>query len=170
MGAAAILVHAPPARAQVFSEELRVRGFWPDVALSAGGGIGLGDSLGTNVMARARVGALYAYEPLIVNLGITGEVGALARRGMGLELELNHFGGPFLQAGFERVAGDDWMSHVMLGFAEFGVEWQHRIDPGLPAANNALMFVLRLPVGIWWFLLVKDAEQDAAQKRARGED
>jgi hypothetical protein len=147
----------------VFSEELRTRGFWPDIALAVGGGIGLGESLDTNVMARARLGALYAYEPLIVNFGITGEVGALARRGLGVELELNHFGGPFLQAGFERVAGDDWMSHLMLGFSMFGIEWQHRVDPGAGAANNALMFVLRAPIGIWWFLLVDDSRRKAAQ-------
>lgn len=160
--AIALLAHASPVQAQVFSEELRARGFWPDIALSVGGGIGLGERLETSVMGSARVGALYAYEPLIINLGISGQVGALAKRGVGLELEVNHFGGPFVQFGFDRVADSDWMTHAMLGFALFGVEWQHRVDPRAGAADNALIFVLRAPIGIWWFLLVDDARHKPA--------
>ena len=154
---AAICARPAPARAQAFAQELHRSGFWPDIALAVGGGIGLGGGLDTNVMARARLGALYAYEPLIINLGVSAEVGALAERGLGLELELNHFGGPFVQLGFDRVLGSDWMSRVMLGFTLFGVEWQHRFDRGAARADNALMFVLRVPIGIWWFLLVDDA-------------
>jgi hypothetical protein len=141
---------ASPAHAQVFSEELRVKGFWPDIALAVGGGIALDHALDANVMGRLRIGALYAFEPLIVNLGVSGEVGALAERGYGLELEINHFGGPFLQAGFDRVLRDDYMTRVMIGFTMFGVEWQHRLDTH---ASNALLFVLRAPIGIWWFLI-----------------
>lgn len=153
-----------PARAQVFSEELRRTGFWPDLALALGGGIGLGHSLDTNVLGRARLGALYAYEPLIVNLGISADLGALAGRGIGVELELNHFGGPFLQAGLDRVTSSDWMTHVMLGLSLFGVEWQHRMHT-IP--DDALLFVLRVPIGIWWFLLAQDARAPP-RRPARG--
>jgi hypothetical protein len=137
------------AAAQVVAEELRIQGLWPDIALSGGGGIGLGNSLDTNVFARLRLGGLYAYEPWVVNLGATGELGALAEHGAGAELELNHFGGPWLQAGVSRVRRAHWMGHAAIGFAVFGVEWQHRFAD---RAENALLFLLRAPIGIWWFL------------------
>jgi hypothetical protein len=109
-------------------------------------------------MGRLGVGALYAFEPLIVNLRISGEVGASAERGFGAELEVNHFGGPFLQLGFDRVLRDDYMTRVMIGFTLFGVEWQHRLDT---PAHNALLFVLRAPLGIWWFLLTHQPQSTA---------
>jgi hypothetical protein len=143
-------VHPVHAHAQVFAEELRARGFWPDVALAFGAGIGLGHALDTPVFGRLRVGALYAYEPLVVNLGVSAELGALAGRGFGAELELNHFGGPFVQLGLDRVTDRDFMTHAMLGFSLFGLEWQHRLDS---SPSDALLFVLRAPIGIWWFLL-----------------
>jgi hypothetical protein len=151
-----LLASAAPVHAQVFSEELRMKGFWPDIALALGGGIALDHALDTNVMGRARIGALYAFEPLIVNLGISGEVGASAERGFGVELEINHFGGPFLQLGFDRVLRDDYMTRVMLGFSMFGVEWQHRLDTHV---DNALLFVLRAPIGIWWFLITHQPDE-----------
>jgi hypothetical protein len=141
------------ARAQVYSEQLRIRGFWPDAAIALGGGIGVGHSLDSNVFGRLRLGALYAYEPLIVNLGVSGEIGALAERGAGIDLELNHFGGPWLQLGMARVLHDDFMTHVTLGFSLFGVEWQHRLDY---RRDNAILFLLRAPIGIWWFLIEND--------------
>jgi hypothetical protein len=152
-----------PAAAQVFSEELRVTGAWPDASLSLGGGIGLDHSLDTNVFGRLRLGALYAYEPLIVNLGITGELGALAQRGVGLELELNHFGGFWAQFGVSRVLDAAFMSHATLGFAIFGIEWQHRHTD---RRNDALVFLLRAPIGIFWFLMQDQAERE---RRSRGE-
>jgi hypothetical protein len=149
------------AAAQVFSEELRVKGFWPDLALELGAGFGLGQRLATPVLGRVRLGALYAYEPLILNLGISGELGALARRGLGVELEINHFGGVWLQGGFERVRGDDWMTHATLGFSVVGVEWQHRFND---RPDNALLFVVRAPLGIISFLLHDDARRTREQR------
>jgi hypothetical protein len=160
----AALCCAAPARAQVYSEELRVHGFWPDIALATGGGIGLDGTLDSNVFARLRLGALYAYEPFIVNLGVVGEVGCAAERGAGLELEINHFGGPFLQTAFERVTRGDSMARVLLGFAIFGVEWQHRLSTH---PDNALLFVLRAPIGIWWFLSTRS---EPARPPPRTED
>lgn len=153
------------ASAQVFAEELRIKGLWPDLALQFGAGFGIGDRLATPVFGRARLGALYAYEPIILNLGLTGELGALARRGLGVELELNHFGGLWLQGGFERVLGDDWMTHATLGYTVIGVEWQHRFTD---RPDNAVLIVVRATLGILWFLLADDArrtrEQRARQK------
>jgi len=149
------------ASAQVFAEELRVKGFWPDLALELGAGFGLGQRLATPVFGRVRVGALYAYEPLILNLGISGELGALARRGLGVELEINHFGGGWLQGGFERVRGDDWVTHATLGYSVVGVEWQHRFNA---RPDNAILFVVRAPLGIIWFLLHDDARRMREQR------
>lgn len=155
-------VGAPAAAsAQVFAEELRIEGAWVDAALSLGGGIGVGNDLDSNVFGRLRLGALYAYEPWIVNLGVTGELGALAERGVGAELEVNHFGGPWAQFGISRVLDAQWMSHLALGFAVFGVEWQHRL--GTPS-RHAVLFLLRAPIGIWWFLL---RDHDARARRQR---
>jgi hypothetical protein len=156
------------AAAQVYSEELRIKGAWPDIAVSFGGGIGVGNGLDTNVFGRLRLGGLYAYEPWVANLGVTGELGALPQRGAGLELEINHFGGPWVQGGLSRVvgvsrtSGAQWMTHAALGFALFGVEWQHRL--GTPS-DNAVLFLLRAPIGIWWFL-VHDHE---ARKRHKAD-
>jgi hypothetical protein len=156
------------AAAQGGAEEQRIQGAWPDIALSGGGGIGVGNSLDTNVFARLRLGALYAYEPWVVNLGATGELGALAEHGAGAELELNHFGGPWLQAGFSRVRRSQWMGHfavgLAVGFAAFGVEWQHRFAD---RAENAVLFLLRAPIGIWWFLL--DDHNKRRRERAAGD-
>lgn len=158
---------AQAASAQVFAEELRIEGAWPDAALSFGGGIGAGNDLDTHVFGRLRLGALYAYEPWVVNLGITGELGALAERGAGAELEVNHFGGPWAQFGLSRVLDAQWMSHVALGFAVFGVEWQHRL--GTPS-RHAVLFLLRAPIGIWWFLLEDDALRTRRQRARRRAD
>lgn len=149
------------ARAQVYAEDLRLVGFWPDIALSVGGGIGVGNGLDTNVHSRLRLGALYAYEPLIINLGVSGELGALAERGAGLDLEINHFGGPWLQGGVARVTRGQTMSHAAIGFALFGVEWQHRFRG---SNDNALIFLLRAPIGIWWFVSAANARQKHKQE------
>jgi hypothetical protein len=150
------------AAAQVYAEELRIEGAWPDAAFSFGGGIGVGNSLDTNVFTRLRLGVLYAYEPWLGNFGVCGELGALAERGAGLELELNHFGGPWGQVGASRVLRSQWMGHLALGFAVFGVEWQHRFGA---EPSDAVLFLLRAPIGIWWFLLHDDAERQRRRKR-----
>jgi hypothetical protein len=138
------------ASAQVIPEELLVRGFSWDLQIEGGAGFGLDGRLPDIVVGRLRAGALLANEPLIYNLGITGELGGLASRGVGAELEVNHFGGPWARAGLSYVRGDDWMTRLSLGFAIFSVEWQHRLASWEP--RNALMFQLRLPIGIYCFL------------------
>jgi len=58
--------------------------------------------------------------------------------------------GPWLRVGLSYVRGDDWMTRASLGFAIFSLEWQHRLAVWEP--RNALMFQLRLPIGIYCFL------------------
>lgn len=140
------------ARAEVSmqaSPEPPIAGVWPDIALTVGAGIGIDQPLGTNVLARVRLGAMFAYEPWVLNLGVTGEIGALAEHGLGLELELDHMSGPWLQVNASRVEPGRFMGHLGLGYFVFGVEWQHAFGD---APQDALLFVLRLPIGILWFL------------------
>jgi hypothetical protein len=141
---------APSAGAQGIPEELLVRGVSWDLQLEGGGGLGLNGSLDDNFIGRIRAGGLLADEPWIFNLGVTGELGGLASRGVGAALEVNHFGGPWIRAGASYVRGDAIMSRASLGFAIFSVEWQHRFRAWEP--DDALMFQVRIPIGIWWFV------------------
>ena len=135
-----------------------IAGVWPDIALTVGAGIGIDEPLAANVLARLRLGALFAYEPWVLNLGVTGELGALAEHGLGLELELNHMSGPWLQLNASRVEPGRFMGHVGLGYFVFGVEWQHAFGD---APQDAVLFVLRLPIGILWFLPQHEARSEA---------
>lgn len=124
-------------------------GIWPDISLSVGAGIGIDEALDSNVFVRLRLGGLFAFEPWVLNLGATGELGALAEWGAGVELELNHMSGPWLQVNAARVEHDRFMGHLGLGYFVFGVEWQHAFGDE-PA--DAVLFVLRLPIGLLWFM------------------
>jgi hypothetical protein len=163
------LLFPSAASAQIIPEELRVRGFSWDLQIEGGLGFGLDARLPDIALGRLRAGALLADEPLIYNLGITGELGGLASRGVGAEIEVNHFGGPWIRAGFSHVRGDDWMTRLSLGFAIFSVEWQHRLASWTP--RHALMFQLRLPIGIYCFLSRKlEAHNKSAAEVGAGEN
>jgi hypothetical protein len=140
---------AARAAAQDAPREAPIFGVWPDIALSVGAGIGVDTLLDSNAFARLRAGALFAFEPWVLNVGATGEVGALAELGAGLELELNHMTGPWLQINASRVEPGRFMGHVGLGYFVFGVEWQHAFGE---ARADAVLFVLRLPIGLLWFM------------------
>jgi hypothetical protein len=142
-------------------EPYRAKGFWPDIALAVGGGIGVGGAIDTNLYGALRLGALFAYEPWVINLGINGELGALPKRGIGVELEFNYLRGPYVQFGYDKIADGDFMIRTTLGFALFGVQWQHRLASTKP--SDALLFVLRLPLGIGWFF-VHDQERRRTQR------
>jgi hypothetical protein len=151
----ALLAPAPAARADAADLE----GFGLDAQLTGGGGFAFGHRLDNYFLGRGRVGGLYAHHPVIANLGLTLELGGLARFGAGGELELNHGSGPYASLGLARVSGQEWMTHLGVGFMIFGVEWQHRLSAA--AASDALMFHVRVPIGIWW--LHKRQEQAASR-------
>lgn len=141
---------APRAFAQAGLEP--VTGFGWDLTLDGGVGFGIAHQLDNNFLGRARIGALYFSEPLVYALGITGEVGGLADYGAGLAFEVSHFDGLWARVGGSRVHGGDWMTQVTAGYLFFGLEWQHRFESSV-AVSDALMFVFRVPVGVWWFLM-----------------
>ena len=129
-----------------------------------GGGFGLRDSLATPFLGRVRLGGLYAFSPWIANLGVSFDVGALAKLGVGCELELNAWQGYFVDLGVARVEDKQWMGHAALGYTVFGIEWQQLFSESNP--NYALLLEIRLPLGIWWRLIGrKSDERSAAQAR-----
>jgi hypothetical protein len=139
-----------------------VDGFGPDAQLVGGLGFGFERKLDNYFLARARLGALYATAPWIVNLGLTAEVGAIAGLGWGAELELSRGGTFYGNAGVARVDQARWLAHLGLGFTIFGLEWQHVFDG--PKPHDALLFEVRLPLGLWW--LHKRQEKAEAQDSA----
>jgi hypothetical protein len=139
-----------------------VEGFGPDGQLVGGLGFAFDGKLDNYFLARGRLGALYATSPWILNLGMTVEVGALAGLGWGGELEMSRAGTFFGSAGFARVDDSRWLMHAGVGFAVFGLEWQHVF--GGPDPHNALLFEVRVPLGLWW--LQKRQEKAEAQTAA----
>ena len=137
------------------------QGIGVDAQLTGGGGFAFGASLENYFLGRVRLGALYASQPWVVNLGLTAEIGALARVGVGGELELNHSSGPYASLGLARVTGDEWMTHASAGFMILGLEWQHRVTSQRP--SDALVFHVRLPLGLWW---QQKRQQSEAKKTA----
>lgn len=132
----------------------RSQGFGVDGQLVGGVGVGLGHAIDNNFLGRARLGALYAYEPWIVNAGLTAELGALASFGLGAELELNTLAGWFAQAGLGRISGGELMTHAAFGYSVVGIEWQHSF--GHAASTDALLLDVRLPLGLFWFFKKHD--------------
>lgn len=137
-----------------------VDGLGPDAQLVGGIGFGFERKLDNFFLARARLGALYASAPWIVNLGLTAEVGALAGLGWGGELEVSRGGTFFGNVGVAHVDQARWLAHVSVGFTIFGLEWQHVFDG--PKPHNALLLEVRLPLGLWWL----HKRQEKAEARA----
>jgi hypothetical protein len=166
--AVAVLLAPQPLRAQppfpntppVIQTE-GVEGFGPDAQLTGGLGFGFEGKLDNYFLARARIGGLYASAPWIFNLGATLELGALAGLGWGGELELSRSGALYGNLGLARVDESRWQLHAGIGFMIFGLEWQHRF--GGPEPHNALLFEVRLPLGLWW---LQQRQEKAATKAA----
>jgi hypothetical protein len=135
---------------------VQVNGLGPDAQLAGAVGVGFGGHLRNPFLGRARVGALYVFEPFIANAGISFEVGALGKLAIGCELELNAWRGLFAEVGFARVDPTEWMTHAVLGFTVLGIEWQHRWSQASP--SDALLLEVRLPFGIWWRMVGRTNE------------
>jgi hypothetical protein len=146
------------AQAQAFAAG-RITGFGPDAQVTGGIGFELGEMIDNPFLARLRLGGLYAYEPFVIHLGVTGEVGALAELGLGGELELDHFNGAYVQLAAASTNGPDLMLHAAVGYTIVGVEWQHRFaDVNHGGESDALLLQVRLPLGLWWLLREREEE------------
>lgn len=126
------------------------RGVSWDAQLEGGLGIALRNDLPHSWFGRARVGMLVVHEPLIFAFGPTVEVGGLIGLGVGGQVDLIHLAtGMSLEAGGAAAASDELVTHLSLGYSIFGLEWQHRFAR---QSADALMFRLRVPVGVIAFL------------------
>jgi hypothetical protein len=141
-----------------------VLGFGPDAQLVGGLGFGFEGRLPNYFLARGRLGALYATAPWIVSLGLAVEVGAIAGFGWGGELELSRGGTFYATAGFSRVDGARWLAHAGLGYTIFGLEFQHVFSGPNPV--NALLFEVRLPLGLWWLQKRQEKAEGQAAPQA----
>lgn len=139
-------------------------GFGFDVNLDGGLAAALDGNLDNNFLGRLRLGGVYVTEPWVLALGVTGELGALAKYGFGVAAELSHLDGLWGRVGGSRVQGDDWMTQLTLGYLFFGLEWQHRFAHAV-SPQDALVLVFRVPLGMWWFLM-RDPPQSSQRAMA----
>jgi hypothetical protein len=146
----------------------RRQGLGVDGQLVGGVGLGLGHAIDNNFLGRARVGALYAYEPWFLNAGLTAELGALASFAFGAELELNTLDGWFAQAGLGRISSGGLMTHATVGYSVVGIEWQHALSQAAP--TDALLVDVRLPLGLLWFQRKRDDDPRGAPSASRSQE
>ena len=137
------------ARAQPLPEQLRYDGLALDlqpefgVTLLAGG-----RSERSKWLGRLRAGMLVARDPIFVATGAIVEVGGLAQRALGVASELTHLNGLWGRVAAVRGRRAQFGLQLAWGWSWFGLEWQRRF--GQPA--NALLFVVRAPLGIGRFI------------------
>jgi hypothetical protein len=148
-------------------ESFRLKGWGPDAQIVGGGGFGLGGDMDNPFVGRLRLGALYAREPWIWNAGVEGQIGALREWGFGGEIEVNHFKGMFASLGVGTAQLEDAALNVTVGYTIVGLEWHHRFTSSEP--QDALLLVVRAPLGMWWFLTQRDDnDEDEEDKPTRG--
>lgn len=127
------------------------RGISWDLHLEGGLGVALRNDLPDTFFGRARAGLLIMHEPYLYAFGPSIEVGGLTGLGFGGQLDAIHLtSGMSLELGAAFAATDEAVIHASLGYALFAVEWQHRFASD---SADALMFKLRIPIGIAYFLI-----------------
>lgn len=140
--------------------------FW-DLQFVGAAGAGLDAPLARPVMAQLRAGAGYATEPWFFNGGLTATLGGLGELAGGLELEVNHLSGLFIAAGAGYSQRRAPLVHATLGFAIAGLQYQYL--PGAEGGRHALLGVIRLPIGTWWFIQREQRSAQAAAARLRAD-
>jgi len=121
------------------------RGASWDFQLEGGFAVALKNDLPHHWFGRARAGMLILHEPLLLAFGPTIELGGLVGLGVGGQLDIVDLAtGMSIEAGGAFATDGAFVSHVSLGYALFGLEWQQRFGEGSAAA---LVFKLRVPIG-----------------------
>ncbi len=124
-----------------------------DLQLEGGVGLALQGDLEDELFARARIGGLMVREPLILALGIIGEVGGLSELGIGAQLDIIHLWSGFsLELGAVYARGGGAVVHASVGYQIFGVEWQHHTRDDVPS-SDALFAKIRVPLGVIFLLM-----------------
>lgn len=150
------------------TEGLRKRLLWPvegaflDLQLAGAIGTGIDGPLAFPLQTSGRVGVGYATEPWSFAAGGTAAIGGAFDLAFGIELEVNHFEGPYLDLGVAVTTDGHPVVHGTAGFAIVGVQLVSRFVDG--PVSHAVLAVLRWPIGFTRFLGTK---HEAAVSNAR---
>lgn len=126
------------------------RGISWDFQIEGGWAASLKNELPHHLFGRARAGMLIMHEPQMYAFGPTFELGGLIGSGVGGQIDIIQLATGFsLEAGAAVSLNGFLVSHLSLGYALLGVEWQQRFGSDHAAA---LLFKLRLPVGAFVYL------------------
>lgn len=134
-----------------------------DLQLEGGVAVGLGRPLDRGFFGRARAGALISDGRVCVNLGPTLEFGGLNHGDPGGAVEVNLELGPWLRASASH-GGAATSSQIAGGWGNLGLEWQHRWRG---RSADALVILLRTPIGTWWHRRRRSNRPEAAQPLGR---
>ncbi len=122
-----------------------------DFQLEGAIGFAAHGTLPTALFARARAGMLLVQDPLVLALGPVFELGGMAGLGVGGQVDLIHLAnGLSLEVSAVYAQRSRAVVSVSVGYAIINVEWQHLFDH---ENGDAIFFKLRLPVGVFLFLL-----------------
>ncbi len=163
-GAALAVLAVALASADSFAEDKGVRYANPndfyratrfDLDISIGGGYFFGGPGRGVAFTRVRSGIMFAGWPLILSLGVTGELNNLSAATYGLQAELLHIEtGLWAQVGPSVDGHGQFGGMVSVGWSIFGVEAQFRgyddviFDRGTHDGYAfALMGKIRIPIG-----------------------
>lgn len=153
---------------QLRQSESFAQGWGWDTSLSLGLGL---DGKGRATMASiGRAGTMWAADPQFYAVGLTLEVGGVAKLAGGAEFEWSHLDGWFGNVGVGYGLQRAFTNHVTAGFRFAGVQYQHRFFAGRP--YHAAFVVLRLPFGLWWSIKrssVPAQQRPAAQSKRAGQ-
>jgi len=126
------------------------RGISWDLQIEGGWAASLKNELPHHWFGRARAGMLFLAEPQMYAFGPTFELGGLIGSGVGGQIDIIQLATGFsLEAGAAVSFDGVVVSHLSLGYALLGVEWQQRFGSAHAAA---LLFKLRIPVGAFVYL------------------
>ena len=127
------------------------RGVQLDFQVEGGAGFAIRNELPHAPFLRARLGMLIVREPWILAFGPTFELGGMAGLGVGGQLDFIHLAsGWSVELGAAYAVRDRAVFSASLGYAIFGIEWQHLFAE---QDADAILFKVRIPVGVFLFLL-----------------
>lgn len=104
------------------------------------------------LMGRLELGLLVIREPWMFSVSATADLGGLASRGFGGQIEVSHLWGGLwghLGVAWKRddVVDDTAVLSLGAGWALIGLEWQRQMDSS-DSLGDALYLQLRIPLGI----------------------
>jgi hypothetical protein len=147
----------------------RRRGVSWDLEIEGGLRLAQSDELGAStLMGRLKLGVMLVREPLYLSLMATGELGGVASRGIGAQLQLTHvWSGLWAHLGGAWSRNDTAVVSAAVGWALLGVEWQRALTSS-DSLGDALFLELRLPLGIIYALQTRKPALEVVRPVAPG--